>query len=779
MFQSSPETSPNGSPSLSLGGTSPLNLVVNEHSTPKLSPQYLARESNQYDQTFDNYFNQSPYNVTQGVSFGAQGFSGGNYEQLQLTEDSGIGNLSESYLAGNYPSVSLVDPSASDLGTPEPRYTLEYRPVQTSYPVPGIGAYDSFGTANCLSNAATVGYPYNFPSANAGPVNYGHSTSNSLYATPQPASSLYAPRLHSYLTYGHPGTPDQMVPSPQVSYGPVYASTPNPPNVTLLNPSTSFNPQSPLTFNPYNNSQPKVQTPAPPGNDIKGHLFGSPPQEVLLTDMAPFHRPAVAESQGLVLNFAKQSPVHFESNNQKDLGQNRLPSLAGELFDHVENAGTALPDCRGRTSSKSQHICNFCGKIYSRRYGLKIHLRTHSGYKPLKCERCARTFSDPSNLNKHMKLHLQGETSKNGSKKVPRLSKGQTEQVEDDPDAFVSLPSLATVSKIVTQEPTKLVNHLSNVGDFLCPQVLIVGDEFEERRSPRSDLGTVAEQRGTEHDESDHSQKVSCSFTPTDFNNEALDFSGSVAGHTVDTMFDFSGSVKNNQMNDIDGGCASKRSYDQAFISPESFEAEGFEEIPDVATEFDEETFLLDFATRPAQGTGEVFTTETNAATGQSGFQEDYDQLDAADSENHSSRRGENSPESAGLNLSCTRNNFNMESLVKSEHPEEYLQCTENATPLVAEMPTTLSALAANVTPLQQNFFYTNSLPGSESINFSPQEQSFDNTSFVTNDQNEAALNFGFNFTDFNSENQFTTVDLIADNCSQHDLQDTEGYIYE
>ena len=44
--------------------------------------------------------------------------------------------------------------------------------------------------------------------------------------------------------------------------------------------------------------------------------------------------------------------------------------------------------------------CTFCGKYYTRRYGFKIHLRTHTGYKPLKCSYCTRSFGDPSNLNK-------------------------------------------------------------------------------------------------------------------------------------------------------------------------------------------------------------------------------------------------------------------------------------------------------------------------------------------------------------------------------------------
>lgn len=75
-------------------------------------------------------------------------------------------------------------------------------------------------------------------------------------------------------------------------------------------------------------------------------------------------------------------------------------SAAAHLETIVSNMGT----------SKQGHLCIYCGKLYSRKYGLKIHIRTHTGFKPLKCKYCARPFGDPSNLNKHVRLHVQGNT---------------------------------------------------------------------------------------------------------------------------------------------------------------------------------------------------------------------------------------------------------------------------------------------------------------------------------------------------------------------------------
>lgn len=57
------------------------------------------------------------------------------------------------------------------------------------------------------------------------------------------------------------------------------------------------------------------------------------------------------------------SPVSQSSLNDSAL------AAAAHLETIVSNMGT----------SKQGHLCIYCGKLYSRKYGLKIHIRTHTG----------------------------------------------------------------------------------------------------------------------------------------------------------------------------------------------------------------------------------------------------------------------------------------------------------------------------------------------------------------------------------------------------------------
>lgn len=101
--------------------------------------------------------------------------------------------------------------------------------------------------------------------------------------------------------------------------------------------------------------------------------------------------------------------TNFLSNCQPQA----IPTIATQNYSSIVDCNHAaqmetLVSNLGK--SKQGHLCIYCGKCYSRKYGLKIHIRTHTGYKPLKCKYCLRPFGDPSNLNKHVRLHAEGDT---------------------------------------------------------------------------------------------------------------------------------------------------------------------------------------------------------------------------------------------------------------------------------------------------------------------------------------------------------------------------------
>jgi hypothetical protein len=109
---------------------------------------------------------------------------------------------------------------------------------------------------------------------------------------------------------------------------------------------------------------------------------------------------------------SNKNTTAYQNQQQATLIKNQLSSSGLDwkltMLDGTHTVELNVSDEMGK--QKKQHVCLFCGKIYNRKYGLKIHLRTHTGYKPLKCKVCSRPFSDPSNLNKHVRLHSQGET---------------------------------------------------------------------------------------------------------------------------------------------------------------------------------------------------------------------------------------------------------------------------------------------------------------------------------------------------------------------------------
>ncbi|XP_057175707.1 zinc finger protein 492-like [Triplophysa rosa] len=63
-----------------------------------------------------------------------------------------------------------------------------------------------------------------------------------------------------------------------------------------------------------------------------------------------------------------------------------------------------------KNEDNNSHMCPQCGKIFTYKYKLNLHMRIHTRGRPYRCDQCGLTFSREYNLNRHMKIHT-GEKS--------------------------------------------------------------------------------------------------------------------------------------------------------------------------------------------------------------------------------------------------------------------------------------------------------------------------------------------------------------------------------